>query len=136
MELIIKRKEPLILSEEGIPFVEAQIALPKAEGEDKACRAANHFYGRIGNAIEQIAQDILLPLSRELYEKSEDARRRFTHRPFRLFCDCRMHEVTDGMLIIRCLTVRHRGRLIFEREDRELVCEDGLILPWKEKSPK
>ena len=136
MEIHVIRREPMILTGDGIPLAEAQIALPKAPEDTKACRAVNHFYGRIGDALEGIAKEILVPLSRKLYEESEDPRRRFTHRPFRLLCECKIAAVEGGVLVKRILLIKHRGRTVFERCDREIVCEDGLILPWKEKSPK
>ena len=132
MEIRVTRKEPFFLTEDGIPLAEAQIALPEAVGEDKACRAVNFFYKRIGYALERIARSILLPLSRELYTKSDDPRKRFTHRPFRLLCECRLTADGGGVLVKRMLSVKHRGRIVYERCDRERITEDGLILPFKE----
>ena len=136
MELCVVKKEPLYLSEDGIVLSEAVIALPEAADEDKACRAVNYFYKRIGDALERITRSILLPLSRELYAKSDDPRKRFTHRPFRLLCECHLTADEGGVLVKRMLSVRHRGRIVYERCDRERITEDGLILPWKGKSPK
>lgn len=132
MKLHVICKEPLYLAEDGIPFAEAQIALPEAEGDEKAGRAVNSFYKRIGDALVGIVESILAPLSRELYEKSEDPRKRFTHRPFRLLCECRLTADEGGVLVKRILSVRHRGRVVYERCDRERITEDGLILPFKE----
>ncbi len=136
MEISAVKLPPLFLGERGVLMAEAQITLPRTVGEDKASCAVNHFYDRIGDALERIAREVLLPISRELYEKSDDPRKRLTHRPFRLLCECALSAVGEGMLVKRTVTVRHRGRVIFERCDHEIVCNDGLILPWKEKSPK
>lgn len=136
MEIFAVKRTPLFFGEDGIPLAEARITLPHAEGEDKASRAVNHFYERIGDALERIAREVLLPIARELHKESTDPRKRLTHRPFRLLCECALSAVGEGMLVKRTVTVRHRGRVIFERCDHEIVCNDGLILPWKEKSPK
>lgn len=129
MEISKVKKAPLFLGEGGILFAEAQIALPHAVGEDKASCAVNHFYERIGDALERIAREVLLPISRELYEKSDDPRKRLTHRPFRLICDCSIGAEGDEYIIKRSLTVRHRGRVIFDRKDHERITAEGLILP-------
>ena len=131
MEISVLTRPPLLLAEDGIMLAEAQIALPEAIGEDRASRAVNRFYERIGKALEGIVQNVLAPQSRALYERSDDPRKRFTHRPFRLSCDCRITEGADGITVVRTVTVRHRGRLVFERKDRERITEKGWILPIK-----
>ena len=136
MEISVLTRPPLLLAEDGIMLAEAQIALPEAEGGDRASRAVNRFYKRIGTALESIAKNVLLPHSRTLYAHSDDPRKRFTHRPFRLTCECRITEKADGIEAVRTVTVRHRGRVIFERRDCEIIARDGLILPQKQKSPK
>jgi hypothetical protein len=40
-------------------------------------------------------------------------------------------EGADGITVVRSVTVRHRGRLVFERKDRERITEKGWILPIK-----
>ena len=131
MEISVLTRPPLLLAEDGIMLAEAQIALPEAEGGDRASRAVNRFYERIGKALEGIVRNVLAPQSRALYERSDDPRKRFTHRPFRLSCDCRITEGADGITVVRTVTVRHRGRLVFERKDRERITEKGWILPIK-----
>ena len=131
MEVRVTKREPVLLAEDGIMLAEAQIALPEAEGGDRASRTVNRFYERIGKALEGIVQNVLAPQSRALYERSDDPRKRFTHRPFRLSCDCRITEGADGITVVRTVTVRHRGRLVFERKDRERITEKGWILPIK-----
>ena len=131
MEISVLTRPPLLLAEDGIMLAEAQIALPEAMGGDRASRAVNRFYERIGKALEGIVQNVLAPQSRALYERSDDLRKRFTHRPFRLSCDCRITEGADGITVVRTVTVRHRGRLVFERKDRERITEKGWILPIK-----
>ena len=131
MEISVLTRPPLLLAEDGIMLAEAQIALPEAMGGDRASRAVNRFYERIGKALEGIVQNVLAPQSRALYERSDDPRKRFTHRPFRLSCDCRITEGADGITVVRTVTVRHRGRLVFERKDRERITEKGWILPIK-----
>ena len=123
MEISVLTRPPLLLAEDGIMLAEAQIALPEAEGGDRASRAVNRFYERIGKALEGIVQNVLAPQSRALYERSDDPRKRFTHRPFRLSCDCRITEGADGITVVRTVTVRHRGRLVFERKDRERTAQ-------------
>ena len=132
MEIRVTKREPLLLAEEGVMLAEAQIALPEASGEDRASRTVNRFYKRIGDALESIAKNVLLPHSRTLYAHSDDPRKRFTHRPFRLICECRIVEETDGITVVRTVTVRHRGRVIFERRDCEKISESGLVLPIKQ----
>ena len=136
MEIRVTKREPLLLAEDGVMLAEAQIVLPVAAGGDRASRAVNRFYERIGKALDGIVKNVLLPQSRALYERSDDLRKRFTHRPFRLSCDCRITEGADGITVVRTVTVRHRGRLVFERKDREKITPAGLILPQKEKSPR
>ena len=136
MEISVVRREPIHIAEDGIVLAEAQIALPEAMEGTHAHRAVNRFYKRIGDALEGITRNVLAPQSRALYERSDDPRKRFTHRPFRLSCDCRITEGADGITLVRSVTVRHRGRVIFERKDHERITEGGLVLPWKEKSPK
>lgn len=131
MEISVLTRPPLLLAEDGIMLAEAQIALPEAMRGDRASRAVNRFYERIGKALEGIVRNVLAPQSRALYERSDDPRKRFTHRPFRLFCDCRITEGADGITVVRTVTVRHRGRLVFERKDRERITEKGWILPIK-----
>ena len=131
MEFLIVRREPIQIAEDGIMLAEAQIALPEAMGGDRASRAVNRFYERIGTALEGIVRNVLAPQSRALYERSDDPRKRFTHRPFRLSCDCRITEGADGITVVRTVTVHHRGRLVFERKDRERITEKGWILPIK-----
>ena len=132
MEIRVTKREPLLLAEDGIMLAEAQIVLPVAAGVDRASRAVNRFYERIGKALDGIVKNVLLPQSRALYERSDDPRKRFTHRPFRLICDCRIVEETDGITVVRTVTVRHRGRAIFERRDCEKISESGLVLPIKQ----
>ena len=129
MEISAVKRPPLFLGEGGVLMAEAQITLPRAVGEDKASCAVNHFYDRIGDALERIARGVLLPISRELYEKSDDPRKRLTHRPFRLICDCTITTEGDCVIVKRTLTVRHRGRAVYERKDRERITEEGLVLP-------
>ena len=131
MEISVLTRPPLLLAEDGIMLAEAQIALPVAAGVDRASRAVNRFYERIGKALEGIVRNVLAPQSRALYERSDDPRKRFTHRPFRLSCVCRITEGADGITVVRTVTVRHRGRLVFERKDRERITEKGWILPIK-----
>ena len=131
MEISVLTRPSLLLAEDGIMLAEAQIALPEAIGEDRASRAVNRFYERIGKALEGIVRNVLAPQSRALYERSDDPRKRFTHRPFRLSCDCRITEGADGITVVRTVTVRNRGRLVFERKDRERITEKGWILPIK-----
>ena len=129
MEIFAVNRAPLFLGEGGILLAETQITLPHAKGEDKASCAVNHFYKGIGDALERIAREVLLPISRELYEKSDDPRKRLTHRPFRLICDCTITTEGDCVIVKRTRTVRHRGRAVYERKDRERITEEGLVLP-------
>ena len=132
MEIRVMKREPLLLAEDGVMLAESQIALPTAIGEDRASRAVNRFYGRIGSALDKIAKNVLIPQARLLYKKSDDPRKRFTHRPFRLICECRITEEADGIAVARTVTVRHRGRVIFERTDCEKISTSGLVLPIKQ----
>ena len=132
MEISVLTRPPLLLAEDGIMLAEAQIVLPEAMGGDRASRAVNRFYKRIGDALERITQNVLAPQSRALYERSDDPRKRFTHRPFRLSCDCRISEGADGITVVRTVTVRHRGRVIFERRDCEKISASGLVLPIRQ----
>ena len=133
MEIYINKQEPILLAEDGIPLAEAQIALPHAEGNDRASRTVNRFYDRVGHALEAIARKTLPQLSRELYERSDDPRKKFTHRPFRLFCECHVESTGDEIIVRRYLAVKHRGRVIYERKDAERITKEGLILPYKSK---
>ena len=132
MEIRVTKREPLVLAEDGVMLAEAQIVLPVAAGVDRASRAVNRFYERIGKALDGIVKNVLLPQSRALYERSDDPRKRFTHRPFRLICECRITEEIDGIAVARTVTVRHRGRVIFERRDCEKISASGLVLPIKQ----
>ena len=131
MEIYINEKEPILLAEDGIPLAEAQIALPHADGNDRASRAVNRFYDRVGRALEAIARKTLSQLSLELYTRSDDPRKKFTHRPFRLSCGCHVESTGDEIIVRRYLAVKHRGRVIYERKDSERITKEGLILPCK-----
>ena len=133
MEIFAVKRTPLFFAEDGIPLAEAQIALPHAEGNDRSCRTVNRFYDRIARALEEIARNTLPRLSRELYEHSDDPRKRFTHRPFRLSCECRIENTGDEIIVQRYLAVKHRGRTVYERKDSERITKEGLILPCKNK---
>ena len=131
MEIYINKKDPILLAEDGIPLAEAQIALPHADGNDRASRAVNRFYDRIGRALEAIAHKTLPQLSRELYTRSDDPRKKFTHRPFRLSCECHLENAGDQIIVRRYLAVNHRGHTVHERKDSERITKEGLILPCK-----
>ena len=131
MEIYINKKEPILLAEDGIPLAEAQITRPHADGNDRASRAVNRFYDRVGRALEAIARKTLPQLSRELYTRSDNPRKKFTHRPFRLSCECHLENAKGEIIVRRYLAVKHRGRTVYERKDAERITESGVVLPYK-----
>ncbi len=127
MELTIKKRPRVLLSEGGIPFCEVSISLPEALTEGKAAERIARFYGALEGKCLLLAKEVILPYAKRAYEESTDPRRRFTHRPYRLELSCR----PDDGGIRRCLTVTHRGRTLFQDTRYERIDEDGRVLPYK-----
>ena len=136
MEIVIEKRKVTMLAEEGIPHCEITLSLPTAEGEERAAARVRDFYRRIGEHTEALARSVLLPRARREYEKCDDPRRRFTHRPYRLSHIARLDTREGETVVIRRLELSHRGRTLFSEERGERISEDGRILPIKKQKEK
>ena len=136
MEIKPEKRRVITLAEEGIPHCEITLSLPTAEGEERAAARIRDFYRRIGEHTEALARSVLLPRARAAYERSDDPRRRFTHRPFRLSHIARLSAEGEEAVVTRTLELSHRGRLLFREERGERISKDGRILPIKKPKEK
>ncbi len=129
MELLIKKRPRVVLSEGGIPFCEVSLSLPEALTEGRAAERVARFYKKTEEGVLSLAREVILPYAKRAYEENTDPRRRFTHRPYRLELSCR----PEGDGIRRCLSVTHRGRILLEEIVFERVDEGGRVLPCKKR---
>ena len=129
MEIEILRQKTEVLAEEGIPFCEIVIALPSSISEGQAAERVSRFYGAIAEGTRALGREVLLPQARARYQKSDDPRRRFTHRPYRLMHTATLNGEGDGFAVTRTLTLTHRGRTLLREEVREHITQEGQILP-------
>ena len=136
MEIMMEKRRIVTLAEEGIPHCEITLSLPTAEGEGRAAARVRDFYRRIGEHTEALARSVLLPRARAAYERNDDPRRRFTHRPYRLSHTARLSAEGEETVVTRTLELSHRGRLLFREERGERLREDGRILPIKKQKGK
>lgn len=136
MEIKPEKRRVTTLAEEGIPHCEITLSLPTAEGEGRAAAHIRNFYRRIAAHTEALARAVLLPRARREYEKSDDSRRRFTHRPYRLSHTARLSVEGEEAVVTRTLELSYRGRLLFREERGERIRGDGRILPIKKPKEK
>ena len=131
MEIEIKRQKTETVAEGGIPFCEVTIALPCPIGEGEACERVRRFYDALSRETLALAREVVLPYARGGYERSQDPRRRFTHRPYRLALTATLRTKEGVTEVRRTLTLSHRGKEIAALEAAERITEDGEILPKK-----
>lgn len=136
MELGIEKRRVITLAEEGVPHCEITLSLPTAEGEERAAARIRDFYRRIGEHTEALARAVLLPRARREYEGSDDPRRRFTHRPYRLFHTARLKGQGEDTIVTRRLELSYRGRTLFSEERWERITAEGRILPAGKRKEK
>lgn len=136
MEIKPEKRRVTTLAEEGIPHCEITLSLPTAEGEGRAAARIRVFYRRIGKHTEALARSVLLPRARREYEKCDDPRRRFTHRPYRLSNTARLSVEGEEAVVTRTLELSHRGRTLFREERCERITSEGRILPIKKQREK
>ena len=123
-------------AENGIPLAEAMIALPHSQEDSTAAQRVNRFYTRLGDGIVRIAEKLLAPRSLARYTASEDPRRRFTHRPYRIEMIATLTEDGNTTKITRTLTLSHRGRPLYRETVAERILPDGRFLSVSSKGRK
>lgn len=135
MEIETVKHGTEVLAEGGIPFCEIAIALPSPIPEGKEAERVGRFYAAIAEGTRALAREVLLPHARESYERSNDPRRRFTHRPYRLMHTAILGSEGNGFAVTRTLALMHRGRTLFREEMHERITAEGYVLPER-KSPR
>ena len=136
MEIRTEKRRITTLAEEGVPHCEITLSLPTVEGKGRAAARIRDFYCRIAAQTEALARNVLLPCARAAYERSDDPRRRFTHRPFRLSHTAQTSAKGEETLVTRTLELSYRGRTLYREERGERITEDGRMLPIEKKREK
>ena len=129
MEIAIKRYPREALSEAGILLCEITASLPYAEGDGKEAAAVNRFYEAVRRGVYLLGQKAVLPPALARYEKNDDPRRRFTHRPYLVSVEAHMLSQGGYVGITRTLTLCHRGRILVRKTVEERILPGGQILP-------
>ena len=123
-----------VFSDGGIAHAEVSLSLTRAEGEGRGAAAINAFYARIGEGALGIGRSLLLPRARARYEASDDPRRRFTHRPYRLELTAVCTPCEEGTEVRRTLALYHRGQRLYSEAVTELITAEGRI--FEKKAPR
>lgn len=138
MEIANGKRRTEAFTEEGVTLAEVSVALPHCPGDDPIATRINRFYEGLAKGAIDIGKELLLPRSRARYKASDDPRRRFTHRPYRLeltaVCACR----DDATEVKRTVTLFHRARRLYTETVTERITPEGWILPQRpprEKKP-
>ncbi|MBR7094699.1 MAG: hypothetical protein IKC73_00605 [Clostridia bacterium] len=134
MEITVGPRMREVFSDGGIAHAEVSLSLPRAEGEGRGAAAINAFYARIGEGALEIGRSLLLPRARARYEASDDPRRRFTHRPYRLELTAVCTSCEEGTEVRRTLALYHRGRRLYSEAVTELITTEGRI--FEKKAPR
>ena len=126
-------KEKELHAEGGIVFCEVQIALPMLPGEERAAKEVNRFYKPLREEALRLAREVLLPHSKACYEGSENPRRRFTHRPYRLFLAVTVKDEGESLRVERTLSLLFRGRTLLAEVAHERILPSGRVIPIKKR---
>ncbi len=132
MEFTLYREKELF-AEGGIAFCEVQIALPMLPEGERAAKEVNRFYHPLREEALRLAREVLLPHSKACYEASENPRRRFTHRPYRLFLTAAVGDEGESLRVERTLSLLFRGLTLLEEVAHERILPNGRVLPIKKK---
>ena len=131
MEIRIKKEEPIFVPLEGVTACELRVALPYAEGKERAALRVGRFYGALLASVQALFRQSVIPLAEKAYRTSDDPRKRVTWRPLCLRLEARAEEGEGGYSVTRTLTLSHRARTLLCERWEEWILPDGLILPLR-----